>query len=651
MLGFSLYFGVLQEYYSTHADELNLGGSPSYFAVIGPTATGLLYLCSPITFTLLARWPYLRRWCGPLGLVLLILAFGLSTLATSINHLIATQGILSALGSGLLFAPSTLYLDEWFVQKKGLATAIMWSGKNVAGVVLPFAADAVLRRWGVQTMLWAWTVAVCVCTVPVLGVLKPRVPVSRVSAARPVDVGFLKMRTFWMLQIAGGRGIGNAISGPLSVALIKREVSHIQYPKHNVRNTQSKMEDSRLRPSSPESEGSEDVSDQSEDMSPHGNSLWYLASGAIYQTWFLETFQIVKNKTSHLLSKLANLSPFSAKELFLGFVNFIFFILGVAQTCYFLYDGSTLFHSIAVPLALTGLLFTHQTRYCYIVVTFALLVPYLLIPIFTRPYTGGVYFGDFYTKGQRVSFAVGVARDCKEPRYSVQAAEPLRWASLGASIQLFDAPLFADFRVIAFCRNHKEVRASNVYFTDGLTVYFAGANLPGIKSDGTVMDELDHRTLKISVPSANPYYDPPYISDEKVLLVLIAEFVICNLAWHHVPALLNSEREPTPCNINKSPQPGVQNVQPNSRIQVSQHAVGPALHHRAHFDEKSPLVNSVPLPAEDFGEGFRNNGWDGWADDRGRERDGRDESDFTLRLRRSVGDGSGTRHARASSLY
>jgi len=209
--GFSLTFGVLQEYYSTHGDLL---GSASSIGIVGATATGLLYLCSPLTFALLTRWPRMRTWCGPIGLAIMVLAFGLSSLARSIGHLIATQGVLSALGSGLLFAPTTLYLDEWFVKRKGLAYGVMWAGKSIAGVVLPFAADLSLRKFGHRNTLLAWTVLVFILTAPVLAFLKPRVPISRrlpVTAARPLNMEFLRMKTFWMLQIGKRHFLSSAV--------------------------------------------------------------------------------------------------------------------------------------------------------------------------------------------------------------------------------------------------------------------------------------------------------------------------------------------------------------------------------------------------------------------------------------------------------
>ena len=117
-----------------------------------------MYLMSPFTFFLLTRWPYLRRWFGPIGLFLTFAGFLLSSFCTSVWQLVVTQGVITALGCGLLFTPTTLYLDEWWISRKGLAYGIMWAGKSATGVALPFAANASLVRFGPEITLRAWSV-------------------------------------------------------------------------------------------------------------------------------------------------------------------------------------------------------------------------------------------------------------------------------------------------------------------------------------------------------------------------------------------------------------------------------------------------------------------------------------------------------------
>ncbi len=82
----------------------------------------------------------------------------LSSFSGQVWHLIATQGVMCAVGNALMFSPSSLYMDQWFIQKKGLALGIMWAAKSITGVALPFVANACLGTFGSSTTLRAWTV-------------------------------------------------------------------------------------------------------------------------------------------------------------------------------------------------------------------------------------------------------------------------------------------------------------------------------------------------------------------------------------------------------------------------------------------------------------------------------------------------------------
>ncbi|KAF5863180.1 hypothetical protein ETB97_010525 [Aspergillus alliaceus] len=162
---------------------------------------GILYLLSPVTFTLLTRYPYLQKYCASVGLILSVSGSLLSSFSVKVWHLIVTQGVLCAVGNGLVFSPTTLYLDQWFVRRKGLAYGIMWAAKSICGVVLPFVASACLERFGASTTLRAWTITTLLSTLAALPFVKPRTPPSPSTSAQRLDLTFLKLVTFWMLQL------------------------------------------------------------------------------------------------------------------------------------------------------------------------------------------------------------------------------------------------------------------------------------------------------------------------------------------------------------------------------------------------------------------------------------------------------------------
>ncbi|GLA71326.1 hypothetical protein AtubIFM55763_001696 [Aspergillus tubingensis] len=115
--------------------------------------------------------------------------------------MIVTQGVICGLGNGLVFSPTTLYLDQWFVRRKGLAYGIMWAGKSICGVALPFMTSACLDRFGAKTTLRAWTVVTLLTLAATLPFIKPRIPPAPSTTPQPLNLAFLKLATFWMLQL------------------------------------------------------------------------------------------------------------------------------------------------------------------------------------------------------------------------------------------------------------------------------------------------------------------------------------------------------------------------------------------------------------------------------------------------------------------
>ena len=87
---------------------------------------GLMYFEATFLFAMSQRWPRLRRYCGPIGLFVIVVALIASSFSTHVWHLIhLTQGILYGVGGGILYAPVLMFLDEWFVKRKGLAFGVM----------------------------------------------------------------------------------------------------------------------------------------------------------------------------------------------------------------------------------------------------------------------------------------------------------------------------------------------------------------------------------------------------------------------------------------------------------------------------------------------------------------------------------------------
>lgn len=80
----------------------------------------------PVIFILLSAIPRFKLWAAPVGFAIMCIALSMSSFATNTGQLIASQGIAYGIGASLAYAPTVVFMEEWFVQRKGLAFGIMW---------------------------------------------------------------------------------------------------------------------------------------------------------------------------------------------------------------------------------------------------------------------------------------------------------------------------------------------------------------------------------------------------------------------------------------------------------------------------------------------------------------------------------------------
>jgi len=163
-----------------------------------------MYLDAPLLAPILKKWPQLRRPFTLAGLLTMCLAMALGSFAKSTTHLILTQGILYSIGGSIVYYPAILFVNEWFITRKGLAFGIMWSGTGLAGVVLPLVLQWLLDSYGFRTTLRVWSITLFILTAPLLYFLKPRLPISQTSRQHSpnklYDLSFLTSSHFLILQ-------------------------------------------------------------------------------------------------------------------------------------------------------------------------------------------------------------------------------------------------------------------------------------------------------------------------------------------------------------------------------------------------------------------------------------------------------------------
>ena len=85
-----------------------------------------MYFASPLSLFIMQRWPRTCRFSSLIGLAIACVGILSSAFATKVWHLILTQGVLFPIGACMLYYPILIFLDEWFVHRKGLAYGVCW---------------------------------------------------------------------------------------------------------------------------------------------------------------------------------------------------------------------------------------------------------------------------------------------------------------------------------------------------------------------------------------------------------------------------------------------------------------------------------------------------------------------------------------------
>jgi len=159
-----------------------------------------MYLTAPLVYGLLRSFPAYRKSVCLVGFVMLIISLAGASFANNTSQLLATQGILYALGGSLFYFPAYLYLDEWFVQRRGTAYGLFIAGGGASGVVIPFIMEWLLQRWGFRTALRTWAIITTILGAPTFFMLKPRIPDHHSRRSLHAnELRFVRVPAFWML--------------------------------------------------------------------------------------------------------------------------------------------------------------------------------------------------------------------------------------------------------------------------------------------------------------------------------------------------------------------------------------------------------------------------------------------------------------------
>jgi MFS family permease len=210
-LGFPGSYGVFQEYYSKHGD---LEGDPDNIPTVGTLATSIYFLGAPFVTPLVKRFQRWQTHMIIIGWLCCVASLIGASFATTVSSLIITQGALYGVGFTLIYFPVLRMLNEWFIQRRGLAYSIMFAGGGFSGAGYPLLLDLLLSKYGHRTALRAVSVGLFVIPLPFLPLLRGRVPVSSHGALRALDMSHFKQPLFYLFSFSNLlQGLGYYIPG------------------------------------------------------------------------------------------------------------------------------------------------------------------------------------------------------------------------------------------------------------------------------------------------------------------------------------------------------------------------------------------------------------------------------------------------------
>jgi predicted MFS family arabinose efflux permease len=195
--GFPLSFGVFQSHYST----LPAFSSSPYISIVGTTASGISYLGAPLIIPTIQRWRRYRTHMILVGWPLCIIALVAGSFANTLGTLILTQGVLYGIGFIIFYYPILSMVDEFWVQRRGMAYGLLCSASGVSGAVAPLSLQALLVRFGHRTTLRAVAVFLFVVTGPLIPLLRGRGG-AQASVRLRTGWSFLRTRLFWVYSVS-----------------------------------------------------------------------------------------------------------------------------------------------------------------------------------------------------------------------------------------------------------------------------------------------------------------------------------------------------------------------------------------------------------------------------------------------------------------
>ncbi|CEQ40786.1 SPOSA6832_02419, partial [Sporobolomyces salmonicolor] len=118
-------------------------------------------------------------------------------------QLILLQGVLGGMSGAVLYAPVLLWMQGWFLERRGLASGIIFSGTGIGGFAFPFLIGKLLDSYGFSWMCRIWAMITAVCYSASVYFIRPRTPPVKPMGPRgkwlAVDFRSLNHPIVWVM--------------------------------------------------------------------------------------------------------------------------------------------------------------------------------------------------------------------------------------------------------------------------------------------------------------------------------------------------------------------------------------------------------------------------------------------------------------------
>ncbi|GAA5833183.1 hypothetical protein JCM5353_009052 [Sporobolomyces roseus] len=151
------------------------------------------------------RYPEYAKPALLISAVLFSLSMFAASFATKIEHLILLQGVVCGTTGAVMYAPTVMHLNAWFVHRRGLASGIIFAGTGIGGATFPFLISKLLDKYGFVGMTRVWSAVVGVASIGSVLVLQPRVPPVKPKDGKReklflLDLSIIKSTSFWIMS-------------------------------------------------------------------------------------------------------------------------------------------------------------------------------------------------------------------------------------------------------------------------------------------------------------------------------------------------------------------------------------------------------------------------------------------------------------------